>query len=108
MTARSVLQLALIGALAAGAWTWKNSLEENKLDPEPVSADVAGFYIRQGEIVAVGRNKRVQEQNPILHGEMVRTKGGSEALPSTVEMLLCRTKLKSRKNKSQNHKSMKK
>ena len=31
---------------------------------------IGSVLIRDQEIVAVGHNKRVQEQNPILHGEM--------------------------------------
>jgi LPS export ABC transporter protein LptC len=46
-----VLGLLLMFALATGAWSWKNSLQKKKLEPEKLSADVAGFYIRQGEIV---------------------------------------------------------
>jgi LPS export ABC transporter protein LptC len=38
-------------ALATAAWSWKNALQNKKLEPRQVSADVAGFYIREGEIV---------------------------------------------------------
>ena len=31
---------------------------------------IGSILIRDGKILARGRNKRVQEQNPILHGEM--------------------------------------
>lgn len=62
MTARAVFQLALISVLAAGAWSWKNSLQNKKLEPEQISADVAGFYIRQGEIVAPS-----EDGSPLYH-----------------------------------------
>ena len=51
MTGRSLLGLLLMLALATGAWSWKNALQEKTLEPEPISADVAGFYIKEGEIV---------------------------------------------------------
>lgn len=31
---------------------------------------IGSVLVRNGEIIAVGHNKRVQEKNPILHGEM--------------------------------------
>lgn len=31
---------------------------------------IGSVLVKNGELVAAGRNKRVQEQNPILHGEM--------------------------------------
>ena len=31
---------------------------------------IGSVLVKNGEIVAVGHNKRVQEKNPILHGEM--------------------------------------
>lgn len=31
---------------------------------------IGSALMRDGELIAVGHNKRVQEQNPILHGEM--------------------------------------
>jgi len=31
---------------------------------------IGSVLIKNGELVATGHNKRVQEQNPILHGEM--------------------------------------
>lgn len=31
---------------------------------------IGSVLVREGKILARGRNKRVQEQNPILHGEM--------------------------------------
>jgi cytosine/creatinine deaminase len=31
---------------------------------------IGSVLVRNGEILAVGHNKRVQEDNPILHGEM--------------------------------------
>lgn len=31
---------------------------------------IGSVLMRDGKVVASGRNKRVQEQNPILHGEM--------------------------------------
>ena len=31
---------------------------------------IGSVLIKNGEVVATGHNKRVQEQNPILHGEM--------------------------------------
>jgi creatinine deaminase len=31
---------------------------------------IGSVLVREGEIIAVGHNKRVQEKNPILHGEM--------------------------------------
>ena len=51
MTGRSLLGLLLMFALATGAWSWKNALQKKKLKPERISADVAGFFIKQGEIV---------------------------------------------------------
>jgi len=51
LTGRSILGLLLMLALATAAWSWKNALQNKKIEPERVSADVAGFYIREGEIV---------------------------------------------------------
>lgn len=31
---------------------------------------IGSVLVKNGEIIAVGHNKRVQEKNPILHGEM--------------------------------------
>ncbi|MEM1000950.1 MAG: nucleoside deaminase, partial [Bacteroidota bacterium] len=31
---------------------------------------IGSVLVRDGQLIARGRNKRVQEQNPILHGEM--------------------------------------
>lgn len=31
---------------------------------------IGSVLVRNGEVIAVGHNKRVQSQNPILHGEM--------------------------------------
>jgi cytosine deaminase len=31
---------------------------------------IGSVLVKKGEIIAVGHNKRVQENNPILHGEM--------------------------------------
>ena len=31
---------------------------------------IGSVLVKDGKLVAQGRNKRVQEQNPILHGEM--------------------------------------
>ncbi len=31
---------------------------------------IGSVLVRDGELIAVGHNKRVQEKNPILHGEM--------------------------------------
>ena len=31
---------------------------------------IGSALVRDGKLIATGRNKRVQEQNPILHGEM--------------------------------------
>jgi cytosine deaminase len=31
---------------------------------------IGSVLVKNGELIARGRNKRVQEQNPILHGEM--------------------------------------
>jgi LPS export ABC transporter protein LptC len=51
LTGRSLLGLLLMLALATGAWSWKNALQKKTLEPERISADVAGFFIKEGEIV---------------------------------------------------------
>ena len=41
----------------------KKSLQEGGIP-------IGSALVRDGELIAVGHNKRVQEKNPILHGEM--------------------------------------
>ncbi len=48
----------------------KAAIEEAQLGLGEGGIPIGSVLVRNGEIVAKGHNKRVQEQNPILHGEM--------------------------------------
>ena len=46
------------------------AIEEAKAGLAEGGIPIGSALIKDGKLVAKGRNKRVQEQNPILHGEM--------------------------------------
>ena len=46
------------------------AIDEAKAGYEEGGIPIGSVLVRNGELVAQGRNKRVQEKNPILHGEM--------------------------------------
>jgi cytosine/creatinine deaminase len=46
------------------------AIEEAKAGLAEGGIPIGSVLVRGGKILARGRNKRVQEQNPILHGEM--------------------------------------
>lgn len=46
------------------------AIEEAKAGVAEGGIPIGSVLMRNGKILARGRNKRVQEQNPILHGEM--------------------------------------
>ncbi|PCJ79269.1 MAG: tRNA-specific adenosine deaminase [Flavobacteriales bacterium] len=46
------------------------AIEEAKIGLSEGGIPIGSVLVRNGEIIARGHNKRVQEQNPILHGEM--------------------------------------
>lgn len=46
------------------------AIQEAKEGSEEGGIPIGSVLVKNGELVARGRNKRVQEQNPILHGEM--------------------------------------
>jgi cytosine/creatinine deaminase len=46
------------------------AIEEAKKGLAEGGIPIGSVLIKSGELVAVGHNKRVQENNPILHGEM--------------------------------------
>jgi len=46
------------------------AIDEAQLGRSEGGIPIGSVLVRDGEIIAKGRNKRVQEQNPILHGEM--------------------------------------
>lgn len=46
------------------------AIDEAKKGLEEGGIPIGSALVKDGKLVASGRNKRVQEQNPILHGEM--------------------------------------
>ncbi|HEX2900243.1 MAG TPA: nucleoside deaminase [Bacteroidia bacterium] len=46
------------------------AIDEAKLGLSQGGIPIGSVLVKDGELVATGHNKRVQEQNPILHGEM--------------------------------------
>jgi len=48
----------------------KAAFEEAQTGLKEGGIPIGSVLVRDGKIVARGHNKRVQEQNPILHGEM--------------------------------------
>lgn len=48
----------------------KMAIEEAKAGMAEGGIPIGSVLVKNGNFVAKGRNKRVQEQNPILHGEM--------------------------------------
>ena len=46
------------------------AIDEAKLGLSQGGIPIGSVLVRDGAIIAKGHNKRVQEQNPILHGEM--------------------------------------
>jgi creatinine deaminase len=48
----------------------KLAIAEAKKGRNEGGIPIGSVLVRNGEIIATGHNKRVQEQNPILHGEM--------------------------------------
>lgn len=46
------------------------AISEARLGMEEGGIPIGSVLVRKGKILARGRNKRVQENNPILHGEM--------------------------------------
>ena len=48
----------------------KIAIDEAKKGLDEGGIPIGSALVRNGELIASGRNKRVQEKNPILHGEM--------------------------------------
>lgn len=48
----------------------KAAIEEARVGLAEGGIPIGSVLVRNGEIIARGHNKRVQEKNPILHGEM--------------------------------------
>ena len=48
----------------------KKAIEEAKIGLQEGGIPIGSVLVRNGKLIAKGHNKRVQEQNPILHGEM--------------------------------------
>jgi len=48
----------------------KLAIQEAQEGYEEGGIPIGSVLVRDGKVLARGRNKRVQEQNPILHGEM--------------------------------------
>ena len=48
----------------------KIAIDEAKLGRSEGGIPIGSALVKNGKLVAKGHNKRVQEQNPILHGEM--------------------------------------
>ncbi len=46
------------------------AIEEAKSGLSEGGIPIGSVLVKEGKLVAKGRNKRVQEKNPILHGEM--------------------------------------
>ncbi|WP_207425911.1 nucleoside deaminase [Pedobacter sp. SYSU D00535] len=46
------------------------AIEQAKLGLAEGGIPIGSVLVKNGEVVATGHNKRVQENNPILHGEM--------------------------------------
>jgi len=55
----------------------KIALEQAKKSYEEGGVPVGSIMVENGKVIAVGHNKRVQENDPIAHGEMdcIRTAG---------------------------------
>src|SRR5690606_23446524 len=48
----------------------KEAIAEARRGAAEGGIPIGSVLVRNGEVIARGHNKRVQEQNPILHGEM--------------------------------------
>lgn len=48
----------------------KLAIEQARKSLSEGGIPIGSVLVKNGEVVAMGHNKRVQEQNPILHGEM--------------------------------------
>lgn len=48
----------------------QRAIDEAKLGLSQGGIPIGSVLVKDGKLVASGHNKRVQEQNPILHGEM--------------------------------------
>ncbi len=48
----------------------KLAIQEAKEGMSEGGIPIGSVLVKEGKLIAKGRNKRVQEQNPILHGEM--------------------------------------
>jgi cytosine/creatinine deaminase len=48
----------------------KLAIEEAKKGRKQGGIPIGSVLVKNGEVIALGHNKRVQENNPILHGEM--------------------------------------
>lgn len=48
----------------------KLAIQEAKEGMSEGGIPIGSVLVKEGRLIAKGRNKRVQEQNPILHGEM--------------------------------------
>jgi cytosine deaminase len=48
----------------------KLAIEEAKIGLSEGGIPIGSVLVRNGQLIAKGHNKRVQEMNPILHGEM--------------------------------------
>ena len=48
----------------------KLAIEEAKIGLSEGGIPIGSVLVRNGQLIAKGHNKRVQEKNPILHGEM--------------------------------------
>ena len=48
----------------------KLAIEEAMKGRKEGGIPIGSVLVRNGEVIALGHNKRVQENNPILHGEM--------------------------------------
>ena len=46
------------------------AIQEAKEGLKEGGIPIGSVLVKDGKLIAKGRNKRVQEQNPILHGEM--------------------------------------
>ncbi len=47
------------------------AIDEAKKGGSEGGIPIGSALVKNGELIASGRNKRVQEQNPILHGEWI-------------------------------------
>ena len=48
----------------------KMAIDEAKIGLSEGGIPIGSVLVKDGKLIAKGHNKRVQEQNPILHGEM--------------------------------------